>query len=240
MVSLPASTILEGSAGASAASVRGRSRRLAVVVSATTPVLLAALILLVTPWPVGAQGQADTKAVADFVDSTIKRGQGILLDPGYRDGSRREALWKELTGMLRERFDLRLMGALALGKGRKRFSPAELDEFSDLFARLLLNSYIEHVERHADKPVEIVDAISDDPRRVLVKTRLKPRDKYVTIDYAMKRSPDGGWQAYDIKFDGVSLLRNYRAQFRESLEKNTPRELIETVRQKVEENERNR
>jgi phospholipid transport system substrate-binding protein len=46
---------------------------------------------------------------------------------------------------------------------------------------------------------------------------------------------DDQWQVYDVKVEGVSLVKNYRTQFEKILLNESPRTLIEKVRKKVEE-----
>jgi phospholipid transport system substrate-binding protein len=44
---------------------------------------------------------------------------------------------------------------------------------------------------------------------------------------------DGSWRVYDVVIEGVSLINNYRSQFKEILAKNPPESLLETLRKKV-------
>ena len=45
---------------------------------------------------------------------------------------------------------------------------------------------------------------------------------------------DGNWRIYDVKVEGVSLVKNYRTQFQKFLMKKDPDQLIEKVKKKVE------
>ena len=42
------------------------------------------------------------------------------------------------------------------------------------------------------------------------------------------------WKVYDVVVEGVSLVLNYRSQFRAILENNTPAQMLEIVKKKVE------
>ncbi len=44
---------------------------------------------------------------------------------------------------------------------------------------------------------------------------------------------DGEWRVYDVVIEGVSLINNYRSQFREILLKDSPEALLQTLRKKV-------
>ena len=44
---------------------------------------------------------------------------------------------------------------------------------------------------------------------------------------------NGEWRVYDVVIEGVSLINNYRTQFREILSNKPPEALLETLRKKV-------
>jgi phospholipid transport system substrate-binding protein len=44
---------------------------------------------------------------------------------------------------------------------------------------------------------------------------------------------DGAWRVYDVIIEGISLINNYRSQFREILANRPPESLLETLRKKV-------
>ena len=58
------------------------------------------------------------------------------------------------------------------------------------------------------------------------------RSKEIPLDYRMVLK-DGQWKAYDVVIEGVSLVKNYRSQFREILKEKKPEYLLETLREKV-------
>jgi phospholipid transport system substrate-binding protein len=43
----------------------------------------------------------------------------------------------------------------------------------------------------------------------------------------------GQWKVYDIQFLGISAVRNYRAQFKSLLRKETPDQVIERIRERI-------
>jgi phospholipid transport system substrate-binding protein len=44
---------------------------------------------------------------------------------------------------------------------------------------------------------------------------------------------EGEWKVYDVVIEGVSLISNYRTQFREILTNKSPEHLLDTLRKKV-------
>ena len=51
--------------------------------------------------------------------------------------------------------------------------------------------------------------------------------------YYRMHNKDGQWRVYDVVIEGVSLVNNYRTQFREILANNPPEYLLDTMRKKV-------
>ena len=43
----------------------------------------------------------------------------------------------------------------------------------------------------------------------------------------------GQWKVYDLIIEGVSMVKNYRTQFRDILAKDSPEKLLEIMRNKV-------
>ncbi len=43
----------------------------------------------------------------------------------------------------------------------------------------------------------------------------------------------GSWKVYDVIIEGVSMVKNYRTQFRDILAKGSPEKLLEILREKV-------
>ena len=70
----------------------------------------------------------------------------------------------------------------------------------------------------------------------MVKTLVYRKGNKVPVDYSMYFH-DGQWQVYDVKVEGVSLVKNYRTQFEKILLNESPQVLIDKVREKLEEKE---
>jgi phospholipid transport system substrate-binding protein len=67
-----------------------------------------------------------------------------------------------------------------------------------------------------------------------VKTVVITSDKKIPVDYALLEK-DGGWQVYDARIEGVSLVQNYRSQFNDIMIRNSPEGLLEILRKRVQE-----
>ena len=70
----------------------------------------------------------------------------------------------------------------------------------------------------------------------IVKTVIISDQNKMPVDYSLKKKGDQ-WRVYDVKVEGVSLIKNYRTQFNDILRKEKPEQLIERLNEKVAEQE---
>ena len=69
--------------------------------------------------------------------------------------------------------------------------------------------------------------------RAEVRTYLQTSDgKKIPMHYRLT-DKSGSWRAYDIIIEGVSMVKNYRTQFREIIAKDSPEKLLEILREKT-------
>ena len=69
--------------------------------------------------------------------------------------------------------------------------------------------------------------------KALIKTTIRRETTDIPAVYSMSNSK-GSWRVYDVKIEGVSLVRNYRVQFNKALRKRFPDDLIEMIKKKIE------
>jgi len=65
-----------------------------------------------------------------------------------------------------------------------------------------------------------------------VSSKIITRDTELPVSYNLKLR-ENRWRIYDVKVEGVSLIKNYRIQFNRSLKTKSPVELIKQIENKV-------
>jgi len=68
--------------------------------------------------------------------------------------------------------------------------------------------------------------------RAEVQSKVITSSAEIPIHYRLIMKNDG-WKVYDVIIEGVSLIKNYRSQFRDILSKKSPEDLLEILRKKV-------
>jgi phospholipid transport system substrate-binding protein len=160
------------------------------------------------------------------VQDTLGQARAVVL----RDAPREQKL-AALRELARHLLDTRGMGRRAIGPRLAAQPPAQQAEFLDLFAELIVRSYLQKLLLFRQPRFAFGE---EEPRddTVLVHTRIvTDKDDYF-VDYAMRQA-GATWVAADIVIEHVSLTQNYAQQFNELLRARSFEELLALMRRKV-------
>ncbi len=188
------------------------------------------LLILFSVIPVWALTPAD--GALDFVRTSVDRVLTILRDPACKEESTREVQRQKLRILTEALFDYDEISRRVLGRERKAFTPEQMDEFSDLFTRLLEKIYLNRIEKYSDEKVIYGKATMLSENKAEVETDVITASKQIPINYRIVYK-HGEWRGYDVFIEGVSLVKNYRSQFNKILQKKTPEDLLQQLREKV-------
>jgi phospholipid transport system substrate-binding protein len=191
-------------------------------------VLSTALLLVVGPYPAGAG--APTDQLKAQIDRTVK----ILENPELK----KEGKQRERRGAVRqvanEIFDFSETARRSLARHWAARTPAEREEFVQLFTDLLERSYISKIELYGGEKIRFVGE-SVEPDGAVVRTRLVTKQgTEIPIDYRMLSRGDK-WLVYDVLIEGVSLISNYRTQFNKIITTSSYQELVKKMKVKQDE-----
>ena len=67
--------------------------------------------------------------------------------------------------------------------------------------------------------------------QAFINTQVVMKDKNIPINYVMIKRDQ--WMVYDVVVEGVSLVKNYRDQFRDILAKDQPEEVLKILRERA-------
>jgi len=190
---------------------------------------LGALIVLVLVVLVGvthAAAGSPTDQVRQYTDQVLK----LLEDPNVHAADRRAAVRKAAI----EIFDVQETAKRALGRHWQARTPAEREEFVQLFADLLERTYINKIDIYrGEKLVYTNEAIDGEYATVRARVVTKQRGD-IPVDAKMIRRGDR-WLIYDISVENISLISNYRAQFDRIIRSASYQELVTRLKTKREE-----
>jgi phospholipid transport system substrate-binding protein len=125
---------------------------------------------------------------------------------------------------------------LTLANYRSKFSDEQFSRFKEEFSTLLFKTYIANLEKYTSENVVILKTERITAAKVTVVTKIKSDDKEIPVDFGMAQK-ESGWVLYDVKVEGISMVQNYREQFRELLGNRTPDKFLERLKEKREKGE---
>ena len=181
----------------------------------------------------GGKGPDPTEQMKPFVHKVMN----ILKNADFKKDPKC-IICKRLIDVSRERFDFNEMSKRVLGKSWRKLNKEERADFVDLFTRLLQYAYIGKLEQYTGQKV-IFKGERIRGKRAEVKTELNDGQKSVAVSYIMLLEGDQ-WMIYDVIIEGVSLVRNYREQFKEILRKEKYSGLVRQIEKKVKQLEEER
>jgi outer membrane protein OmpA-like peptidoglycan-associated protein len=164
-------------------------------------------------------------------------GQAVAVIDDAADQTDRARALDRVRELTHTMFDARAVAPLTLGQEWDARSSAERDEFAHLFGRVLEQAYVTWIKAligGAGIQVSYLHEALDD-RLATVKTTIRAKDgRDVPVDYRMALI-QGRWTIRDVVVDHISLIQNYRAQFRHLLATTSYSTLIDTLRARANE-----
>ena len=157
-----------------------------------------------------AVSDAEAAKAEAFIRTKHNKVRAVLRKPDT------PARGEELTVLLGEFLDYDRLAKLSLDKEWAKRSPQQRDRFVSLLRQLVERQYQRNMESTLEYKVKWVGT---EPIETGVKVKSsakstkKKRQPPVTIDYSMSPAGDE-WKVFDIFTDEVSLVKNYKRQFR--------------------------
>jgi phospholipid transport system substrate-binding protein len=188
--------------------------------------ILLYFIIAAPPWSYAGQPLEDLRRGVD-------KGLEILEDPRYEGAALKKVQQQKLWEVTQQIFDFREFSRRVLASHWKKFSPQQRDEFSQTFGKFLGKFYLGRLQtRYNGEKIFYRDQKLISQSRALVEIKVLWRNIEVPVKLRMKKK-HGSWKVYDLSALGISAVGNYRAQFYWILQNNTPRQVIELVKEKI-------
>jgi phospholipid transport system substrate-binding protein len=173
-------------------------------------------------------------APSDQLKTQIDRVLKTLDDPDLKKEGKARDRRAAVRKIANDIFDFGETARRSLGRHWQPRSPAERDEFVQLFSDLLERSYISKVELYGGEKIQYVgDTIEGEQAKVQTKLLTKGGGE-IPIEYRMHKKGDR-WLVYDVIIEGVSLIANYRTQFNKIIQTASYQELVKKMKAKQEE-----
>ncbi|MDR2054334.1 MAG: ABC transporter substrate-binding protein [Desulfovibrio sp.] len=177
----------------------------------------------------GAYGvDADASQARRALEVSTGRILACIKNPDYVNPATRAYLRQQIEEEVLHIFDFTEFSFRTVGQRWRTFTPDQQKRFSDAFADLLISTYVNKIDGYNGEQVDYAGEISSGDK-VEVRTVITMKDgKKIPVAYRMLPKGDA-WRVYDVLIENVSLVKNYRAQFQDILNKDAPDRLIERI-----------
>ena len=187
------------------------------------------LLIMLLPAPTLAQDNP-TSYIRANVDAVV----AILTSPEYESETNKTEQLRQIEAVVDNFFDSEELSKRSLGQYWRIFTAEQKAEFQPLFLKLIKQVYLKKsISYNGDVVNYNQELIKLDPLAE-VHTTLTSPDLNMPIIYYMIRK-DASWKVYDVSVENVSLVKNYRSQFRSILQNKSPEDLIATLKEKTNE-----
>jgi phospholipid transport system substrate-binding protein len=168
-----------------------------------------------------------TDVVKQYTEQVVK----VLEDPALKGDDKRAERRATVRKIAVEVFDVNETARRALGRHWAARTPAEREEFVQLFTDLLDRTYVTRIDQYGGEKIRFVGETIDGDN-ALVKTKIITKQgTEIPVDGRLLRRNDK-WLIYDISIEGVSLVANYRAQFDKIITKSSYADLVRQLKDK--------
>ena len=188
--------------------------------------ILMVAVLMVMPF------QAYAASAKETVETSVNKVLKTLGDPAFK-AKPKDVKVTEIGNIIGEVFDFTELSKRTLGREWKKMNAEQQKEFTELFRELLQGVYADRLLAYTDQKIVFDKELELKKGRAEVQSNIVLSDgTKVPIFYRLTNN-NGQWKTYDLIIEGVSLVKNYRSQFKEIIAKDSPEKLLEIMRNKA-------
>ena len=191
-----------------------------------TGVILIFAVLLMIP----LQGFAATPK--ETIETGVNNVIAKLSEPGFK-AQAKDVQISQLSELINTVFDFEALSKRTLGREWKKMKAAQQKEFVQLFRGLLQGVYADRLLAYSDQKIIFDKETMLKKGSAEVQSFLQTSDgKKIPLFYRLT-DKSGSWKVYDVIIEGVSMVKNYRTQFKDIISKGSPDKLLQILRDKV-------
>ena len=168
--------------------------------------------LLLGAGPASAADAAGVAPPGAVVRETVDAVVAVLGDASLNAATKR----RQVRKIIGAHFDYAAMSNRVLATNWSKASDDQRRRFTALFRDLLSHTYWRKISGYSNETVEYTGEQLRGDKLATVRTLILTDTADIPVDYKLYRRHDG-WMAYDVVIEQVSLVRNYRTRFHETV-----------------------
>ena len=167
----------------------------------------------------------------DFLKESVKEVSLLVSQNKDRFEQDEIFLRMKMNEVVMPKLDITLMSKIILGKKIwTQMENSQKDNFIDAFKYKMTSTYMKSITVFDGEKIEFLPyKPGKKDNLAFVKSKYIMASGDIEVNYRLIRN-DEGWKVYDIIFDGISLMKNYRTDFRQHVNKSGVESLIDNLR----------
>ena len=169
-----------------------------------------------------------------FLKNSVKEISAFISDNKEILDTNENYLKSKVDELVVPKLDIELMSKLVLGK-KNWISMNKLYQkrFQLAFRGLMVRTYMKSLTSFDGEKIKFLPYKKGKRMDIArVKSVYLLREGELNVNYSLKMNRSGSWKVYDINIDGISLLKNYRSDFKSHIQRNGIDSLIEELEAK--------
>lgn len=166
------------------------------------------------------------------IQAHVNEVLAVLRDPALQAENAQLEKKAKLEEVADRMFDFQTLARITLGRNWKKLNSGQQQEFIRLYRQLLENAYMDKILAYTNEKILFQKETMLGTNKAEVYSTVVTSTARIPISYRMRRKGDT-WRVYDVVIEGVSLVKNYRSQFKHILIKHSPSEMLKQLEEKV-------
>ncbi|MAR78562.1 MAG: hypothetical protein CMD43_06455 [Gammaproteobacteria bacterium] len=174
------------------------------------------------------------EAPDDFLKNSVKE-ISVFINENKETLENDEIFLKnKIDELVIPKFDILLMSKIVLGKSNwQSMNTSQQDRFVLAFRGLMIKTYMKSLTAFDGEKIKFLPYIEGKRSDLAkVKSVYLLNEGEIGVNYRLKLNSEGLWKVFDVSFDGISLLKNYRSDFRNHITNHGINHLISELESK--------
>ena len=181
----------------------------ALVVGALLPAPVSSLEPSPTVVASRVDGPSSAQSAASYVELLGSRAITVLTSKATVSTEQRH---ERLKSLIRESFDLELIGRFVLGRFWREATDTQRSDFQDLYAHHLLSSYARQLDAYEAEALTVISTRDVGKKDILVETEINSASGPFKAGWRV-RAADNSRKIVDVEIDGISMALSHRQEF---------------------------
>ena len=169
-----------------------------------------------------------------FLKNSVKEISEFISENKHSLDSDENYLRTKVDELVIPKLDIELMSKIVLGKKNwTSMNPILRTKFQKAFRSLMVKTYMKSLTSFDGEKIKFLPYKKGKRLDVArVKSVYLLNEGELSVNYSLKLNKSAEWKVYDINIDGISLIKNYRSDFKSHIERDGIDSLIKELEAK--------